>query len=116
MRSKEIEVCSACITSCKVSTNVPRGGDSGHGGVTTIVLKDLGGTDMSLAYSTSESEQYEVRVSRPTTITLQFGGDWEAQNIVKLLRLASFHLEEMIEQNQQEAVVARRDIFYPGDK
>ena len=107
MRSSTIEICSACITSCEVSTNVPCGGDSGHGGLTTITLKDISGTDMRITYTPKQGGQGQVDYVDVSEVTLWFGGDHEALNIIKLLRMASFHLEELVDQNERDDTFVR---------
>lgn len=107
MRSSTIKICSACITSCEVSTNVPCGGDSGHGGLTTITLRDISGTDMRISYTPKRGGQGQIADLDVSEVTLCFGGDHEAFNIIKLLRMASFNLEEMTDQNQQDDTFVR---------
>lgn len=102
MRTKEKTISSACVTSCKISTNVPCGGDSGHGGLTTITFVDLSSTDMSVDVGTDATSPEKFEFDNVRDVTLRFGGDCEARNVVELLRFAAFHLEEMIDQNESD--------------
>lgn len=97
MKTKTKDVCSACITECSISTNCPKGGDSGNGGRTIFELKDTGGTDLSVGFDDGDGDLIEFRNVKAVRIIL--GGDCEAENLCRLLRWAANELENMIEEN-----------------
>ncbi len=84
----------ACGFEVEVGTNTPRGGDTGHGGVTVLVLRDLGGTDWKVEIGGEGS------VARsPGELRIEFYGDAEARNLVKALHFAVRVLELQNETN-----------------
>lgn len=81
-----------CAMQVQVYTNCPRGGDAGHGGRTTFVLSDRGGTD--LAVDGSSRVGGEVRV--------ELGGDGECRAFIECLRFAAAELQRQLEENNRE--------------
>lgn len=80
MISKTFTSCN--ILKCSASTNCPKGGDSGHGGRTVLVLEDLASTDMSIEVDNQEAVQAEK-------VKLIFRGDTECETFIKALAFAS---------------------------
>ncbi|EMF0045806.1 hypothetical protein OPR95_001573 [Enterococcus hirae] len=71
-------VTDACVTKFSIQTNGQRGGDSGHGSMTHLVIKDLAGTYMTVqARDTSGKATLDVEAQE---ITISFGGDAEFRN------------------------------------
>ncbi len=85
----------ACGFEVEVGTNTPRGGDTGHGGVTVLVLRDLGGTDWKAKVSGEGSV-----AGSPKELRIEFYGDAEAGNLVKALQFAIRVLELQSETNR----------------
>lgn len=100
MRSKSKEVTSACITECRIATNCPQGGDSGHGGQTVFELTDLAGTDLSVSIGDGKGNYREFL--GVITVRIRLGGDCEADNLCRLLRWAANELENMLDENRDE--------------
>jgi len=84
------EICSANVLRIGVETNCPRGGDSGHGGLTTFTLEDLGGTDIECVWNQAE---------RRLEITL--GGDTECDTFIECLEFAAKELLQQCAANRQ---------------
>ena len=103
---KSKEVSTACITECLVFTNCPKGGDGGHGGVTVVEFRDHGSTDMEVSLDEKEGDHMEMGPVSSLRITLR--GDWEAENMCRLLRFAANELENMLEKNALENGLLRR--------
>jgi hypothetical protein len=77
---------SANILAVTVETNCPRGGDSGHGGRTTLELRDEGSTD--------------IRVHTiPDGVRIEFGGDSECGTLIECLRWAADALDRQVAAN-----------------
>jgi hypothetical protein len=72
----------ACILTASVQTNVPQGGDAGHGGVTRVVLTDEG----SFAFADNAEE-----------IVVEVLGDAEAEVLADALTWAGERLRAMIQ-------------------
>lgn len=70
----------ACILTARIETNVPQGGDAGHGGRTTLALKDEG----SFAF---DPDTEEIRI----TVL----GDAEASVLADALVWAGERLKEL---------------------
>ena len=72
----------ACILRCSVETTGFQGGDSGHGGRTTVRLEDLGGCDLSGSVANE-------------MVTIAVGGDAELRVLIQALRFAADSLEAL---------------------
>ena len=79
LESQTIE--SMNILTVGAGTNCPKGGDSGHGGLTTIVFENDASTDMRVEVD----GKYYGNVDR---IVLTFGGDTECDTLIKALSFA----------------------------
>jgi len=54
-----------------VETNTPKGGDTGHGGITTFQLRDVAGTDIKCSWNEKER-----------CLCISLGGDSEAETFI----------------------------------
>ena len=79
LATKTIE--SMNILTVGAGTNCPKGGDSGHGGLTTIVFENDASTDMRVEVD----GKYYGNVDK---IVLTFGGDTECDTLIKALGFA----------------------------
>jgi hypothetical protein len=115
MKSKSKDVQSACITECRIATNCPQGGDSGHGGRTVFELTNLGGTDLSVSLDDDNGNYREF--NDVTTVRIRLGGDCEAENLCRLLRWAANELENMMDENSDEYAkrLNVKDPFAPNE-
>ena len=84
LKSKTIT--SANILEVKCGTNTPCGGDTGHGGKTIFRLIDHGGTDWCLKIL--DHQRKIIDVNGPESITIEFGGDCEADTFIEALEYA----------------------------
>ena len=81
---------SANSLAVEVGTNTPKGGDAGHGGKTTLKLKDLGGTCWGITVRTNGKD---TTFKEFDEITLNLGGDSEANTFIEALRFAVYILD-----------------------
>ena len=93
VRMAEHTVHQCCNVKVEVETNVPQGGDSGHGGRTIVRLIDDGGTDMS---GFGGEGRVEIRA----------GGDDEADVLAQAFRWAADELDRQIDENARQRPVA----------
>lgn len=100
MKSESFTVQSACVLECRVATNCPKGGDSGHGGRTVIEFTDGGCADLGLSFDDDRMQYGEVE--SVNCVRIRLGGDAEAYAMARLLRFAANKLEEMLEANERE--------------
>ncbi len=84
MKFEEKTFYDACILTVRVETNVPQGGDAGHGGMTRLVLRDEG----SFAFG----EHHEDSLSDGTA-TIEVLGDIEADVLADALLWAGERLK-----------------------
>ena len=84
----------ANILSVAVDTNCPQGGDSGHGGRTTLELLDEGGTDIEVTIIPSEQ-------NGAGGVRVELGGDSECSTLIECLRFAADELERQVRANVQ---------------
>lgn len=87
MNSVSKEFSAECIFKTTVSTTGYCGGDSGHGGRTSITFEDLGGTDISVEFSETPR----------TRISINVGGDAELRLMIRALRFAADQLNSLAE-------------------
>jgi len=83
-----VEVTDICIMSVLAGTNCPKGGDAGHGGVTVLLIKDLGSVCMEL-----HADGKEV-ASQPTTVRLVLRGDAECSTFIEGMSMAIRFLKD----------------------
>lgn len=70
------------VLGVEVETNCPQGGDSGHGGYTSLVLRDEGGTDIEVSV-----------LGGGKGVRIELGGDAECATFIQCLRFAADALE-----------------------
>lgn len=87
----------ANILRCEVETNCPRGGDSGHGGVTRLVFENGASTDMRV----------EQRGDTTGRIVLVFRGDTECFTLIDALEWAACELRRQVVENRGRAGTQR---------
>lgn len=80
---------------CRVGTNCPCGGDTGHGGRTVFELHDLAGSDMGIEIVPNEHGADGVRIV--------LGGDSEVETFVQALTWAAETLRKQLQRNAQNA-------------
>ena len=86
---------SASMIKCEVGTNIPQGGDTGHGGRTYFMIEDLGCTDMRV--DTHRGNGMEDNSS--SKVEIVFAGDDEAFQFLSALKFAVNVLWEQIKLN-----------------
>lgn len=79
---------SANLLRVRVKTNCPQGGDAGHGGRTTLELKDEGGTAMW------------VNGQEADRVSIMLGGDSEYHTLIECLEFAVRSLKEQHRMNR----------------
>ena len=79
---------SANILKVSVSTNCPRGGDAGHGGVTVVEFKDEASTSMSIEVQPhhSPAQSFDLMSGK---LRLVFQGDTECDTLIDCLEFAA---------------------------
>ena len=87
MKRDEKTFTHACILTARVETNVPQGGDAGHGGKTRLVLKDEGSFAFGHPYRVAETVEIEVL------------GDAEAEVLADALVWAGESLRALVARN-----------------
>jgi hypothetical protein len=87
-----------------VGTNVPQGGDSGHGGKTILSLSDIEQADIKIRAS-NESGCHELLDI--TSLDIVAGGDEEAYAMLRLLRNAADALERQLSANYERRYGSR---------
>lgn len=95
---------SACILGVEVTTNTPRGGDSGHGGRTVVRLIDVGSTDLH------ESRLVPSEFGGLDEVVLVLGGDAEAGVLADALIWAGRELKRQMEDNRTLDTVRWPDV------
>ncbi len=86
MKHEEMTFDNACIFTARVETNVPQGGDAGHGGKTTLTLTD----DGSFAFGWPHSAVSDG------TVAIEVLGDVEARVLAEALAWAGERLRAII--------------------
>ena len=84
----------ANILSVEVGTNIPMGGDAGHGGKTVFRLKDEGATTWTLKWKDRYGKETEI--DQPQEITIELYGDCEATTFIDALVFAFKSLTRQI--------------------
>lgn len=79
----------------EAGTNGYRGGDSGYGGRTVLILKDDGGSDLRCSINGQQTQAVEK-------IEIVLGGDSELQTFLDGLRFAVKALEHLAEVQKAE--------------
>jgi hypothetical protein len=92
MKTDEATFYGACILTARVETNVPQGGDAGHGGKTTVSLSDAGG------FAFGDGGVAEV----DQTVRIEALGDSEAEVLANALIWAGERLHAMIGTTRRE--------------
>lgn len=117
----ELEVFEKEITSCNVikvsvGTTGIKGGDSGHGGRTLLVLEDLGCTDMRCKVSGYEKtfgcKKTESEYEEAERIEIVFGGDSELDTFFDALKFALNVLGEHTAGTESRTMSQRKVAFY----
>lgn len=85
--AEQLEITDACVMKVTAGTNGFKGGDSGHGSRTVVILEDEGSVDWGVIVD-------GVKHSAPRKITLSLGGDAELRSIIKALRFAANSLSK----------------------
>lgn len=85
--AEQLEITDACVMKVTAATNGFKGGDSGHGSRTVVILEDEGSVDWGVIVD-------GVKHSAPRKITLSLGGDAELRSIIKALRFAANSLSK----------------------
>jgi len=88
MKSDQKSFLDICELGVLVETNVPQGGDAGHGGKTRITLTDQDGFAFGDAHGTAPG----------TTVELEVLGDAEAQLLADALTWAGERLRALIDE------------------
>lgn len=86
MQSDSKTFVDACILAVDITTNVPQGGDAGHGGRTTLTFRDEGG----FAFGNTATGM------PPESVRIDALGDAEARVLADALLWAGKRLSEMI--------------------
>lgn len=81
-RTLEATISDCNILKLTVQHNGTKGGDSGHGGFTSITLEDQASTDM------------EVNGRETSKVNIRFGGDAERRTLIQALKIIVKELEE----------------------
>ena len=91
-----VEATDACILSILAGTNCPKGGDGGHGGRTILLIKDLGGTVMSLDVNGKEvsTDLEEMR--------LVLHGDAECRVFIQAMDKTIRLLKDQLQENRDK--------------
>ncbi|MEK4452314.1 MULTISPECIES: hypothetical protein [unclassified Paenibacillus] len=99
LKTVKKEIVSFNILGVEVGTNVPKGGDSGHGGRTVLRLYD----EASTAWEVSVTPEFgeEVLFDQPKSIEIVLGGDAEAQTLIEALEFAASELRKQLEANKK---------------
>src|SRR5690242_19458373 len=87
MKTDQATFYHACILTARVETNVPQGGDAGHGGRTTVFLTDEG----SFAFGDGRGN-----AALDQTVAIEALGDAEAEVLANALMWAGERLHSMI--------------------
>jgi len=90
MIEKRFEVFNACWGVVDLKTNVPCGGDAGHGGITLIHID----------FNDSGGFNFEVN-QRSDKLTIRLYGDEEARMVSEVFRKISIELNELFLKNQK---------------
>lgn len=85
---------SANVIKVAVGTNTPRGGDTGHGGITVFEFRDLSGTD------------WEIRPQDDGFVII-LRGDTEAETFASALRFAADHLDIQMQRKTENDCIDR---------
>lgn len=91
----EYTATSANILTCRIGTNCPQGGDSGHGGITILEFEDKSSTDMNAELSNLKSINL-----MGDKIRLVFGGDCECETLIECLEFAAKTLRSQLTINE----------------
>ena len=86
MIAKKFTVNSYNLLEVTVGTNCPKGGDSGHGGLTYFKLEDMGGTDLRL--------KINGRFVEVQCVEVLLGGDSESTTFAEALYLAGREIKK----------------------
>lgn len=84
---------SANIMELTVGTNTPQGGNSNHGGRTIFKLEDLSSTDWDIEII---SDKYGNK-----KLSIEFGGDCEADLFIDILKYAAKTLKKQMKENEK---------------
>jgi hypothetical protein len=95
------EFTSCNILEATVDTNIPQGGDTGHGGETQFELRDSAGTDWTI-YVDGKEVAY-----RPKEVVIALGGDSEGETFTDALMWAGQRLKAQIAENKVRELNAR---------
>jgi hypothetical protein len=85
----------ANILNAEAGTNGLRGGDAGHGGVTTIALADGGQTRWKIGINDGDGKYHLF--DQPENVTITMYGDAELRTLVKSLESMVSHLKLVME-------------------
>lgn len=80
--AEQLEITDACVMKATAATNGFKGGDSGHGSRTVVILENEGSVDWSVIVD-------GVKHADPRKITISLGGDAELRSMIKALRFAA---------------------------
>jgi hypothetical protein len=78
----------------QADTNCPKGGDAGHGGMTTVTLTDLGGSCIDIDV---DGDLYDS----PEMLTITVHGDAEMVTLADALEFAAKSLKEQAKKNSE---------------
>jgi hypothetical protein len=98
METKSKTIISANLLTVETGTNCPMGGDGGHGGLTTFMLKDEGSTGWNLYFTDSKDQRYVVE--DPRDIEIDLYGDCENYTFIKALEFAARTLKKQVKMNE----------------
>jgi hypothetical protein len=90
MKRNSQEIVNCNILNVEVGTNVPQGGDAGHGGKTFFELKDEGGTSWTI-----------TKLGDDEGVRIELGGDSECITFANALRWAADELDRMVAENKK---------------
>jgi len=90
----------ANILRCYVDTNTPKGGDSGHGGLTMFALDNLAGTDWTLYVQTDDEKMAKFDSPELKYFKIVLSGDSECKTLADALIWAGETLKARIAENE----------------
>lgn len=85
--AEQLEITDACVMKVTAGTNGFKGGDSGHGSRTVVILEDEGSVDWGVIVD-------GVKHSDPRKVTISLGGDAELRTIIRALKFAANSLSK----------------------
>ena len=95
------EFTSACIFEATVQSTGLKGGDAGHGGVTSLQIRDLGSTSLGGYIQAGDGSGHGLPAdSGGNTVSIVVAGDAEALLLAEALEWAAVELRRMLDESR----------------